>query len=262
MKRLLAAGLACVLCLAACATGPPATSPTTAAAPSGGSVPLEVAIRNARDLGVVPASMPMRFDLTLAYRDPAGLEALLGSGSRVTGAEFANRFGPDPLRVDAATRALAAAGLITNWSAGEVVLNVGGPAAAVEHFLHIAIHRYRAAGGSAFYAPPLEPPIPESLRGTVIAITGLDDYQRELTAAIPSADVDGVSPHDMSTFYDITPLHQAGLTGSGQTVAFLEWGVPAQQRAAGVRAQVHAQQSLQRPRTSGSGPLGRPAGRG
>jgi kumamolisin len=185
-----------------------------------------VAISDARDLGVVPASMLMRFHLTLASRNPAGLETLLGSGSRVTAGEFASRFGPDPLRVDAAMRVLTGAGLTTSWRPGDVALDVTGPAASVEHFLDIAVHGYVAADGAAFHAPLAAPLIPASLRGTVIAITGLSDYERDLTAALPSADVDGVTPRDMSTFYDITPLHQAGLTGTGQTVAFLEWGVP------------------------------------
>jgi kumamolisin len=223
---MLATSLACVLCVAACSTHALSTRTATGAAPARGKVPLEVAIRDARDLGVVPASMPVRFDLSLAYRDPAGVAALLGGGSRVTAIEFANRFGPEPTRVDAAVRVLSSAGLATRWSPGDIALTASGPAGAVEHFLGVALHRHLAADGATFYAPVMEPLIPASLRGTVIAITGLDDYQRDLTAAVPSADVDGVTPQDMSTFYDITPLHQAGLDGTGQTVAFLEWGVP------------------------------------
>jgi subtilase family serine protease len=183
-------------------------------------------MRDGRDLGAMPSTQVLSFDLTLADRDPTGLAAAMGKGSPVSAAEFANRYGPDPARVSSTVGVLAASGLTAHWSAGDVLLRAAGPAGAIERFLNVSIHQFIAVGGTPFYSALTTPAIPASIGGTVIAITGLDDYQRDLTSAVPSADVAGVTPQDMSTFYDITPLHKAGLDGSGETVVFIEWGVP------------------------------------
>lgn len=228
------ASLACLLGLAACASQMPSTHPGAHRAaqsgaqttPSSGLAPLEVAIRDSRDLGPMPPAQRMTFDVTLADRDPTRLQQALASGSALTAAQFATRFGPDPTRVAAALKVLATAGLTAHWTSGAVLVTASGPAAAVERFLGVSIHRFLSADGTAFFASLTDPAIPAQLAGTVIAVTGLDNYQRDLTSALPATDVDGVTPADMTTFYDITPLRTAGLDGGGQTVIFLEWGVP------------------------------------
>jgi subtilase family serine protease len=230
VNRLLVASLVSLLGLAACTSQIAATHvsvrTSSGTAPSSGAAPLEVAMRDARDLGAMPSTQVLTFDLTLADRDPAGLAAAMAKGSPVSAAEFANRYGPDPARISSAVGVLAASGLTAHWSAGDVLLRATGPSGAIERFLNVSIHRFIAVGGTPFYSALTTPAIPASIGGTVIAITGLDDYQRDLTSAVPSADVAGVTPQDMSTFYNITPLHKAGLDGSGETVVFMEWGVP------------------------------------
>ncbi len=227
MKRLLVASLACLLGLAACTSQGTVTHPSAATTlPSGGRVPLEVAIRDGRDLGPLPSAQSISVDLTLASRDPGALDALLASGAHVTPAQFAERYGPDPARAESVVRAVTAAGLATRWHPGEVLMTATGPAIDMERWLGVGIHRFVATDGTRFYAALATPMIPAILAGTVIAITGLDDYPRDLTAAVPAADVEGVTPADMTSFYDITPLRNAGLDGSGQTVVFIEWGVP------------------------------------
>jgi subtilase family serine protease len=226
---LLVASLVCLLGLAACTSQIASTHRATQPAqtlPSSGLAPLEVAIRDSRDLGPISPAQRMTFDLTLADRDPSGLQSAMASGAALTAAQFASRFGPDPERVAAAIKVLAAADLTAQWTPGAVLLTVSGSAAAVERFLGVSIHRFISPTGAAFFSALTAPAIPAALAGTVIAVTGLDDYQRDLTSAVPAADVDGVTPADMSTFYDITPLRKAGLDGTGQTVVFLEWGVP------------------------------------
>ena len=219
-----------MLGLAACtsriASTPGAIRPSPALAPSSGAAPLEVAIHEARDLGTMPAAQMLSFDLTLADRDPAGIAAAMAGGSSLSSTEFADRYGPNPARVASTMQVLAAAGLRAHWSPGDVLVRATGPASAIERFLHIGIHRFVAVDGTPFYSALTTAAIPASISGTVIAITGLDDYQRDLTSAVPSSDVAGVTPQDMSTFYNITPLRKAGLDGAGETVVFIEWGVP------------------------------------
>lgn len=231
------ASLVCLLGLAACTSqrassstqtrqGQHGSQAATQTSPSSGLAPLEVAIRDSHDLGPISATQHLTFDLTLADRDPNGLQSALASGSAMSPAEFASRFGPEPARVAAALKVLSASSLTAHWSSGAVLLTASGSAAAVERFLGVSIHRFVSPDGASFFSSLTAPAIPAQLSGTVIAVTGLDNYQRDLTSAVPAADVDGVTPADMTNFYDITPLRKAGLDGTGQTVVFLEWGVP------------------------------------
>jgi subtilase family serine protease len=215
-----------LLGLAACTSQRASARPSVIASPASGLAPLEVAIRDGRDLGLMPPSERISFDITLASRDPAGLQAALATGSALTPQAFADRYGPDPARVQVVLRVLTAADLVAHWSAGDVLLTVTGQAGSVERLLGISIHRFVATDGTPFYSALTAPPVPTSLAGAAIAITGLDNYQRDLTSAIPAADVNGVTPKDMMTFYDITPLRNAGLDGTGQTVVFIEWAMP------------------------------------
>lgn len=220
------ASLVCLLGLAACTSQRASTRPSVIESPSSVLAPLGVAIRDSRDLGPMPPTQRISFDITLASRDAAGLQAALATGSALTPQAFADRYGPDPARVRVVLRVLAAADLVAHWSAGDVLLTVTGQAGSVEHVLGISIHRFVPRDGTPFYSALTAPAVPASLAGAVIAVTGLDDYQRDLTSAIPTADVNGVTPKDMTTFYDITPLRTAGLDGTGQTVVFIEWAVP------------------------------------
>ncbi len=150
--------------------------------PSSGLAPLEVAIRDGRDLRPLPPAQRITFDLTLATRDPAGLQNAMAGGSALTAAQFAARFGPDPARVASALTVLAAAGLTAHWTPGEVLLTVAGTASTVERFLGVSIHRFTGPDGTAFYSALTVPAIPASLKGVVVAITGLDNYRRDLTS--------------------------------------------------------------------------------
>ena len=156
MTRLLVASLVCLLGLAACTSQLASTHVTMrtspATAPASSAAPLEIAIRDGRDLGVMPATQQLSFDLTLADRDPAGLAAAMSGGSPISAAVFAGRYGPDPVRVAATVRVLATAGLAARWSPGDVLLHVTGPASAVERFLGVSIHRFIAVDGAPFYA--------------------------------------------------------------------------------------------------------------
>jgi kumamolisin len=189
------------------------------------SLSLDAAERAAHDLGPVAGNLTLNLDLTLRGRDPAGLQALLASGKRVTPEQWAATYGPDPSLVAQTAQVLTTGGLTTTvWQPGDVSISVQASAAAAERFFGVAVHDFLATDGSRFHAP-LQPPVPPaSIANEVTAVTGMDNYRRRLTAAI--SDPNGVSPNDMMSFYDITPLRSAGLDGTGITVIFPEWAMP------------------------------------
>ena len=181
---------------------------------------LAVAIARGRDLGPLPASTVLHLTLGLAGRDPAGLDAALAAGERFSPGVFASRFGPNTAAVAQARAALAAAGIASRWSPGEMTMSATGSAAAVDTFFDVRIDRRVAPDGLRFFAPARTMTVPAPLAGAVNGVTGLNDYPSTQVAA--TAGNVGLTPHDMLDFYNGTSLRNAGMDGSGMTIVFIE----------------------------------------
>lgn len=217
--------LAAALLASACAPAPaPSAPPAAHGAGQVAALPahplLALAIRDGRDLGPVPAGTTLHLTLGLSGRHPAALEELIGSGQRVSPARLATEFGPDPAAVASVRAALAGAGLTSQWSPGQATLAAQGPAGAVDTLFGVRVDTRIGPDGVRFYAPAAPPAVPIALQPTVNVVSGLDDYPRASTAASPSPG--GVTPLQMNDFYNVTPLHSAGLDGRGMTVVLPE----------------------------------------
>ncbi len=143
-------------------------------APDLGSV-----LSSARELGGLGPKTVLHLSLGLDGRDGKALGLLLDQGRTVPALEYDDRFGPAPRRVVAMERWLRAEGLDGSWSPGDAVLQVQGPAAAVESVFSVSLARYRAPGPGgtqlSFYAPSSRPSLPPA--GDVVSsVLGLDDY--------------------------------------------------------------------------------------
>jgi kumamolisin len=183
-----------------------------------------VAERQDRDLGPVPGSLEISVTLTLSERNQARLNAVLANGGRVSPRQWATTYGPGPSQVALVRRALARAGIPSQWHLGDASLTVAAPAAVLERFFQVPVHDFQPRSGGGFYGPVRQPPVPMSVAREVVAVTGMSDYQRDITEAIVGAN--GVTPAQMTSFYDMTPLRSAGLDGTGMTVMFPEWAMP------------------------------------
>jgi subtilase family serine protease len=198
---------------------------------------LAVAQREASDVGPLPAKTLVRFTVALRERDVAGLQALLARGGSTTASQWTSAYGPDPTRVAGIRALLARAGLSSTWEPGDALLSVSGLAHSVERVLHLSIDRFVLHGSTHFYAPLGRPVLAKTIGSMVTAVTGLNDYPSHPTAAIASPD--GVSPGQMTSFYDLTPLRKAGINGAGMTVIFPEWGMPPASVFAAFAAKFH-----------------------
>ena len=208
-------------------SGPPAPlrpAPARLSAADQGSPSVYVAESQDRDLGPVAGNLQIGVTLTLDERDQAGLDALLARGGRVSASQWATTYGPSPSGVAALRRALAGAGIPSQWHRGDASLTVRAPASVLERFFRVPVHNFEPRTGPGFYAPLRPPSVPVPLAREVVAVTGMSDYQRDITAAILGPD--GVTPAQMTSFYDMSPLRSAGLDGTGVTVMFPEWAMP------------------------------------
>jgi kumamolisin len=208
----------CVAALA-CAPAPhPAASQATRQI-SPPPVPLSAAILKAADLGPAGAGTEIYLTLGLKTRQPEQLAALLAAGQTVSSAEYAARFGPDPALARSAVAALVSRGFHATWQPGSTLIAADGPAPAAANLLGIGIENYRLADGTVFYASLDQPRIPPVLAPVVTSVGGLDSYRQANGYAVRPG---GLTPTDVLAFYNVQPLRDRGLDGTGQTIVLPE----------------------------------------
>ncbi|GAC1637332.1 MAG: S53 family serine peptidase [Candidatus Dormibacteraceae bacterium] len=218
----LAAALAVVLASLACtpSQATPSVKPAGIFSPAPSPPPtLDSAIRHAVDLGPADASTIVSLSFGLNVRDPQRLAQIIASGRTVSPEAYAAQFGPDPAAVQAAVASLQVAGFSASWRPGSTVLAADGPAPLAAALLHVAIDVYRQTDGTIFYAALQEPQIPPQLAGMASNVSGLDNYRRSHSRAVRRG---GLTPTDVLSFYNLKPLRQAGLDGTGQTILLPE----------------------------------------
>ena len=180
---------------------------------------LATAISKATHLGKAGSATQIDLSLGLKVRQPDQLAKLIASGQTLTPDQYSARFGPDPAAVSAAVRALTSAGLQATWNPGSALIAVAGPAPIVAAFFNVNIEDYRLPNGTTFYASLDAPFLPPEIAAVVTSITGLDNFRRDRTYAIRPG---GMTPTDIIAFYNLKPLRDSGLDGSGITIVLPE----------------------------------------
>ena len=216
------AALAAVIVLgasaSACGTSQ-ATAPRAAISSPKPQPALSVAISRAAHLGPSGAETEVNLSLGLKVRQPQLLASLLAQGKTVTPAVYDSEFGPDPALVQPALTALDRAGIHAAWQPGSGLIAADGPAPAAALLLGVDIENYRLPDGTEFYASVDKPSLPPALAAVVISVVGLDNYRHARPYAVPSG---GLKPTDVIAFYNLKPLRDRGLDGTGQTIVLPE----------------------------------------
>ena len=170
--------------IAACAVAAASAPVASASAPRArvGSVPRLPA--HARASGAVRGSSRVQLTISLASRDPLGLQALATEVSTPGSAQFrhylgvarfAQRFGATPAHVAAVRAALRAQGLTVGTpDADRLSLEVSGSAARVQAAFATRLARVRLSGGRVAYADRSTPTLPASVASDVDAVVGLN----------------------------------------------------------------------------------------
>jgi len=180
--------------------------------------------------------------LTLPLRDPAGLERLLQRQYTpgdplfhhfITPGEFTSRFSPTAQTYAAVAAFARANGLsVTHTHASRLLLEVAGPASAVEAAFQIHLRNFESPEGRVFHAPNAEPAIPATLAGKIAGVIGLQDsltwrshamrrqgLPQTIGSPIGSGPLGGLVPADVKAAYS---LSTTALTGRGQTLGLFE----------------------------------------
>ena len=216
---MLAVVVACGVFAPACAPTPQTSSPPAIRAVSPPPAPLSAAIAKAVHLGTAGVETDVFLTLGLKGRHPERLAALLADGQTVSPAIYAAEFGPDPALARSAAASLVEAGFRATWRPGSTLIAADGPAPVAAQLLGIDIENYRLADGTTFYASLDEPRIPPQLASIVNSVSGLDSYRQTRSFAVRPG---GLTPTDVLAFYNLKPLRDRGLDGTGQTIVLPE----------------------------------------
>lgn len=103
-----------------------------------------------------------------------------------------------------------------------------GSADAFDAATGVAVHDYRSASGTVFYAAGRQPAIPAALRTEVAGLGRILSYPQHYESMPPARPLDvpdqGLSPHAAAVTYNVAPLRDAGFSGHGETVAVFTFG--------------------------------------
>ena len=219
MPRLGALAALVILAIAGCSSPAPGRDAQATQNLSSPTPLLATAIEQAAHLG--PAGPTVQVDLTLGLkaRAPDQLARLIASGQTVTPEQYTAEFGPDPTKVQTALDALTSGGLHATWRPGSALIAADGPAPAAAALFGVDIEDYRLANGTTFYASLDTPNVPPQVAAVVSSVTGFDNYRHVRTYAVRPG---GLTPTDVLAFYNLKPLRDAGLDGSGMTIVLPE----------------------------------------
>jgi pseudomonalisin len=186
------------------------------------------------DPGMEMQGVTMAFKLSLSQQ--AALDQLLAEQQDLaspnyhqwlTPEQYAARFGMSQNDLDRVTSWLEAqgfSGIQVSRSATRVSFD--GTAAHVEAAFRTEIHSY-LVNGETHFANALEPSVPAAFAATVLGFRRLDNFRpqpRVRPTAHFTSSVSGshfMTPGDFATIYDLTPLYNMGLDGTGITLAVM-----------------------------------------
>jgi subtilase family serine protease len=194
----------------------------------------------AQDLGQADPSLTLpritlHFAMTSAQQ--AELQSLLEAQQTrgnsqyhkwLTPEEFADRFGVSQRDVEKVTEWLESRGFWGIETArSRTFISFSGTAAQAEAAFGTSLHRFNV-NGEVHYANLTDPVLPGALQGVVASIHGLNDFHPKPRLIAHAAlhphftsSITGntfLSPGDFATIYDVNPLYNSGLDGSGRNI--------------------------------------------
>ncbi len=232
--RVVAVLVAGVLGSGGCTAGPAEMASTPAGSPAGiGAQQQEEAVMR---IGPSDPAEVVEFQVALRVPGRADLDRFLAQVHDPASPEyreylsperFAARFGLPDDAVAGVVEWLERAGLeVVGRDAGRTFLSVRGRVADVNALFRIELVDYVDEKLGAYHAPEGEPRIDASVQDAVAGVAGLDTLPHIRPMFVPPlADVPipGMRPRDGALAYDYAPLHDAGITGEGQTIAIVSF---------------------------------------
>ena len=144
----------------------------------------------------------------------------------LTPEQYAERFGLSESDIKKVTEWLGSVGFSNiKVARGCDFVTMSGTAAEAQYAFQTAIHQYTVRGES-HYANAADPVLPKALAGIVASVRGLNDIHPLPHTRKPgpryTSSLSGnvyMAPGDFATIYDVQALYNAGVDGTGETIA-------------------------------------------
>src|SRR6202162_349804 len=204
------------------------------------------------DLGTATATLPMQRMLLVLKRSPeqeSALRQLLDNQQDksspsyhkwLTPEDYGKQFGPTDADIQTITAWLQSHGFQVGSTKGRTVLEFSGSAGQVQEAFHTTIHKY-IANGEQHWANSIDPSIPTALMPAVAGVATLHNFLKkpqlhmvkEPAAArivpgkkpqvtFPAQNgnpaINALGPQDYAVIYNINPLYNSYINGSGITI--------------------------------------------
>src|SRR5438128_5781589 len=205
------------------------------------------------DIGAAPLNLPMQRMLLVLKRSPEqdfALKKLVDDQQDrtspnyhkwLTPDEFGIQFGPSDQDLQLVTGWLQTHGFEVNRvTHGRTVIEFSGTEAQVEEALHAQIHKY-VVNGEEHWANANDPQIPAALAPAVAGVWTLHNFLKKTQARISpqpvaftpkhgsqpqvtfpnssGSPIHALGPLDYAKIYNINPVYQSGIDGTGETIA-------------------------------------------
>ena len=170
----------------------------------------------------------------------------------LTPEQYGQQFGPTDADMQTITAWLQSHGFQVGTTKGRTVLEFSGTAGQVQEAFHTTIHKY-LVNGEQHWANASDPQIPTALTTAVAGVASLNNFPRRamnvpagvakrdpktgkihppqplLTFpsgcvednSVPAYCSNWLGPYDFATIYDVLPLWNAGIDGTGVTIAIV-----------------------------------------
>ncbi|GGA25574.1 S53 family peptidase [Dyella nitratireducens] len=148
----------------------------------------------------------------------------------LTAAEFGQDYGPSQMDIDAVTSWLKSQGFTVNrvYESG-MTIDFSGTAAQVRNAFATEVHHLNV-NGENHIANMSNPQIPRAFAGVVKGVVSLNDFRPhrnykqhvDYTFTSGSSTYQAATPADLATIYNLNPLFNAGVNGTGQTIVLVE----------------------------------------
>ena len=193
------------------------------------------------DAGAVSSDFPMEHMLLTLLPDSAQEETLKQLLEEqqdmaspyyhqwLTPEQYGERFGISDSDTAQIAAWLQSHGLIVEEvAAGRRSIDFSGTASQVESAFHTEIHTYKV-GQDVHHSNAKDPEIPAALSGVVGGVVSLHDFHseplhngaRQPAPEFSSGGAHYLAPADFATIYDLLPLYQQSISGSGQAIAIV-----------------------------------------
>ena len=198
-------------------------------------------LASAADLGRADASLPLSRITLYFSRTPAQELELQGLIRRqhdpaspdyhkwLTPQQYADRFGITETDMARTREWLGSHGFqVVEEPAGRSYIAFSGTAGQVQEAFATEIRRYRV-NGEMHVANASDPKLPTAMAAIVLGVRGLDDFRprpKGIRNAKPrfTSSISGnhfLTPDDFATIYDLKPLYDLGIDGTGQWVGVM-----------------------------------------